>query len=336
MSTAVSILIEESSKTAEARRTAREMALHVGLDEPGAEHVAIVATEACTNLLKHAGGGRILLQSSIEESNGTPLLELLAVDQGPGMSNLDQCLRDGYSTASSPGHGLGAIQRMSKQSDIYTLPGRGTAVLARWWSRQKGSAPAQAIHLGAVNVAMPGEEVSGDDWGAAWNNRDLTILVADGLGHGLEARLASLEAVRQLQQNPELEPKPLLTRIHRALRSTRGAAVAIARIDTARRQLIFAGAGNISGRVYAGPEGRHNLVSLNGTAGHQCERIQEFSYPWLDGGLLVLHSDGLSTSTSLDSYPGLAARDPVLIAGVLYRDFCRGRDDATVVVAKAA
>jgi anti-sigma regulatory factor (Ser/Thr protein kinase) len=335
LSAAVSILIEESSKTAEARRTAREMALHFGLDDLGAEHVAIVATEACTNLLKHAGRGQILLQSSTGESDGIPLLELLAVDQGPGMTNLDQCLRDGYSTAASPGQGLGAIQRMSKQSDIYTLPGKGTAVLARWWSRQNGSTPAQAIHLGAVNVPMPGEDVSGDAWGAAWNDEDLTILLADGLGHGLEARLAALEAVRQLQANPELEPKPLLVRIHQALRSTRGAAVAVARIGAARRRLIFAGIGNISGRIYAGSEGRHSLVSLNGTAGHQCERIQEFSYPWPDGGLLVLHSDGLTTSTALDPYPGLAARDPVLIAGVLYRDFCRGRDDATVVVAKA-
>jgi anti-sigma regulatory factor (Ser/Thr protein kinase) len=336
LSTAVSISVEESSRTAEARRKAREMALDFGMDEPGAEHVAIVATEACTNLLKHAGGGRILLQSTTGDSDGIALLELLAVDQGPGMSNLEQCLRDGYSTASSPGQGLGAIQRMSKQSDIYTVPGKGTAVLARWWSRQNGSAPAHAIHLGAVNVAKPGEDVCGDAWGAAWNDRDLTILMADGLGHGLEARLAALEAVRQLRQNPELEPKPLLTRVHQALRSTRGAAVAVARIDPIHGKLIFAGLGNISGRIYAGPEGRHNLVSLNGTAGHQCDRIQEFSYPWPEGGILVLHSDGLTTNTSLDSYPGLTARDPVLISGVLYRDFCRGRDDATVVVAKAA
>jgi anti-sigma regulatory factor (Ser/Thr protein kinase) len=335
MSTAVSILVEETSKTAEARRTAREMALHMGMDEAGAEHVAIVATEACTNLLKHAGGGQILLQTSSEESNGLPVLELLAVDQGPGMSNLDTCLRDGYSTVSSPGQGLGAIQRMSKQSDIYTLPGRGTAVLARWWSRPNGSKPASAIHLGAVNVAKPGEEVCGDSWGAAWNDRELIIVVADGLGHGLEARLASVEAVRQLQENPDLAPKQLLTRIHEALRSTRGAAVAIARIDTARGKLIFAGVGNISGRIHMGSASRQNLVSMNGTAGHQCERIQEFSYPWPDDGLLVLHSDGLSTGTALDSYPGLTARDPALIAGVLYRDFSRGRDDATVIVAKA-
>ena len=124
MSTAVRIVVEETSKTAEARRTAREMALELGMDEGGAEHVAIVVTEACTNLLKHAGGGQVLLQTSTEGSEAVPLLELLAVDQGPGMSNLDQCLQDGFSTGSSPGQGLGAIQRLSKQSDIYTVAGQ--------------------------------------------------------------------------------------------------------------------------------------------------------------------------------------------------------------------
>jgi anti-sigma regulatory factor (Ser/Thr protein kinase) len=334
LSTAVSIRVEESSKTAEVRRTAREMALDLGMDENGAERVAIVATEACTNLLKHAGEGQILLQATGAEPDSAPFLELLAVDQGPGMSNLDRCMTDGYSTGSSPGQGLGAIQRMSKQSDIYTLPGKGTVVLARWWSHQNGLKPANGIRLGAVSVSKPGEDACGDSWGAAWNDRDLTIVVADGLGHGLEARRASAEAVRQLRENPELAPKALLTRVHQALRSTRGAAVAVAHIDWIHGKLTFAGVGNIAGRIYTGSEGRQNLVSLNGTAGHQCERIHEFSYKWFEESLLVLHSDGLSTHTTLDAYPGLAARDPALIAGVLYRDFSRGRDDATVVVAK--
>ena len=135
---------------------------------------------------------------------------------------------------------------------------------------------------------------------------------------------------------PVFMPKALLTRVHQALRSSRGAAVAIASIDRTRGKLTFAGVGNIAARIYAGSEGRQNLVSLNGTAGHQCDRIQDFSYLWPEDGLLVLHSDGLSTGTGLEPYPGLAARDPALIAGVLYRDFCRGRDDATVIIAKAA
>ncbi len=334
MATAVRIVVEETSITAEARRTAREMALGLGMEEGGAEQVAIATTEACTNILKHAGSGQLLLQTSTEGSEAVPLLELIAVDQGPGMSNLEQCLKDGFSTGDSPGQGLGAIQRLSKQSDIYTIVGKGTVVLARWWNSRNGWHAAQRI--GAVNVSKPGQEVCGDAWGYAQNGDDLVIVVADGLGHGLEAKLASTEAVRQLYVNPELPPKALLTRIHQALRSSRGAAVAVASINFERGKLTFAGVGNIAGRIYAGSEGRQNLVSLNGTAGHQCHRIQEFSYSWPEDGLLVLHSDGLSTSTGLESYPGLAARDPALIAGVLYRDFCRGRDDATVVVAKAA
>ena len=49
-----------------------------------------------------------------------------------------------------------------------------------------------------------------------------------------------------------------------------------------------------------------------------------------------MHSDGLSTGTASTRYPGLAVRDPALIAGVLYRDFTRGHDDATVVVAEGS
>lgn len=334
MATAVRIVVEESSITAEARRTAREMALELGMEEGAAENVAIATTEACTNLLKHAGGGQVLLQTSTEGSDAVPLLELLAVDQGPGMSNLDQCLRDGFSTKSSAGQGLGAIQRLSKQSDIYTVAGKGTVVLARWWHSRNGGHAAGRI--GAVNVSKPGQDVCGDAWGYAENGEELVILVADGLGHGMEAKVASTEAVRQLYEHPELPPKALLTRIHQALRSSRGAAVAIASIDRTRGKLTFAGVGNIAARIYAGSEGRQNLVSLNGTAGHQCDKIQDFSYSWPEDGLLVLHSDGLSTSTGLEPYPGLAARDPALIAGVLYRDFCRGRDDATVIIVKAA
>jgi anti-sigma regulatory factor (Ser/Thr protein kinase) len=334
LATAVRIVVEETSITAEARRTAREMALELGIGEGGAEQVAIATTEACTNLLKHAGGGQLLLQASTEGSDAVPLLELIAVDQGPGMSNLEQCLKDGFSTGSSPGQGLGAIQRLSKQSDIYTIAGKGTVVLARWWLSRDGWHAAQRI--GAVNVSKPGQEVCGDAWGYAQNREGLVIVVADGLGHGMEAKLASTEAVRQLYENPDLPPTALLTRIHQALRSSRGAAVAVASINSERGKLTFAGVGNIAARIYAGSEPRQNLVSMNGTAGHQCHRIQDFNYSWPEDGLLVLHSDGLSTSTGLESYPGLAARDPALIAGLLYRDFSRGRDDATVVVAKAA
>ena len=138
------------------------------------------------------------------------------------------------------------------------------------------------------------------------------ILVADGLGHGLEAQAASLEAVRMLHSNPNLAPGELLERVHQALRSTRGAAVSVARIDLERGTLTFAGVGNISAQIYSGAQASQHLVSVNGTAGHQVQRIREFSYPWPDDGMLVMHSDGLSTNAGLEKHsgPGAARSEP--------------------------
>jgi hypothetical protein len=92
--------------------------------------------------------------------------------------------------------------------------------------------------------------------------------------------------------------------------------------------------GNISASVWSSG-GSQRLVSMNGTLGHAVSSVREFSYPWPAEGLLVLHSDGLQTRWSLDDYPGLITRDPALVAGVLYRDWARGRDDVTVMVARA-
>ncbi|OLB97884.1 MAG: hypothetical protein AUH30_09400 [Candidatus Rokubacteria bacterium 13_1_40CM_68_15] len=95
----------------------------------------------------------------------------------------------------------------------------------------------------------------------------------------------------------------------------------------------YAGLGNIAGAVLADGRMRH-MVSHNGIAGHEARRLNEFSYPWPDGALVVLHSDGLGTHWDLGRYSGLIQREPSLIAGVLYRDFARRRDDVVVVVAR--
>ena len=341
MKESIRVLIQEQSGIAEARRLARSMAQEVGFDESQAEHVAICVTEACTNLLKHAQGGEILLRKTCEEQAG---LEMLALDRGPGMTNLDQCLRDGYSTGGTPGQGLGAIMRLSNASDFYTLPGRGTAVLARWSQpHSNGSSAARPapdhsgkLRIGVVNVCKTGEQVCGDSWGTEQTESDTVVMVADGLGHGPEAQAASLEAARMLAMNPDLAPLALIERSHDALKSSRGAAVAVARIDRERGKVAFAGIGNIAAQIYSGSKMNQHLVSVNGTAGHQMQRLREFSYPWPSDGMLVLHSDGLLSATSVETHPGLALRDPALIAGVLYRDFSRGSDDSTVLVAKLA
>jgi hypothetical protein len=120
--------------------------------------------------------------------------------------------------------------------------------------------------------------------------------------------------------------------MHAAIGGTRGAAVAVAQLDPAASTLTFAGVGNIAGTLLAPGGASRGLFSHNGTVGHQVRKVQPFEYPWSPGGVLVLHSDGLQTRWSLGAYPGLIRRHPAVIAGVLHRDFLRGRDDATVLV----
>jgi anti-sigma regulatory factor (Ser/Thr protein kinase) len=339
MPPSVRIPIEDDSQSGEARRIAMKMAREIGFDEVRAGQVAIVVTEACTNILKHARRGEVLLQVADRGGeHAVPGFEVIALDKGPGMSNIEECLRDGYTTGSSPGQGLGAMRRQSDESDFYSVPGEGTAILARWSvaSTRARIFAEPPLLVGAVNVSKHGEEFCGDSWGVEQTDDISTVMLADGLGHGYEASQAALEAVRILRDHPELPPGTLIDLAHRALLSTRGAAVSVARLDRARGKMTFSGLGNVAGQIYAGAGRSQHLVSVSGTAGHQTARIREFSYAWPADGILVMHSDGLSTSTSLESRPALARRDPSLIAGVLYRDFSRGRDDATVVVAKAA
>ncbi|MET0659331.1 MAG: SpoIIE family protein phosphatase [Steroidobacteraceae bacterium] len=328
----VSVEVRDQSQVGEARRVATTIATASGCGPTGSGRVAIVATEMATNLLKHGGGGELLL--STYEAASSSGVQLLALDSGKGMQDVQACLRDGYSTAGSAGHGLGAVQRQSELFDIFSQPGLGTAVLSRVASADTLQARmGTSTNTGFVNVPKPGEEVCGDALCIAPTQTGLTMLVADGLGHGQEAAVASLEAVRLFLRHVGVTLAELLQLMHAGMRATRGAAVAIAHFDPVQARVSFAGVGNIAGIVHTAGQSRH-MVSMNGTLGHVARKVQAFDYACPAGSVVILHSDGLSTNWSLEKYPGLQQRDPTLIAAVLYRDHARRRDDATVLVAK--
>lgn len=323
--------IDDPSQTAEVRRNARRLAAGVGFDEISAENVSIVVSEAGTNVLKHAGSGHLLLRVL---DSGDPIeIEVLALDSGPGMADVEACLRDGYSTSDTSGTGLGAISRLSRYCDVYSAPGRGTVLLARI-GKSSARYTSKGAEIGVIQVPKPGEEICGDQWGVETSEAHTTVLLADGLGHGPDAAKAANAAIAILENQPNLAPGDLIEAVHLALRSTRGAAVAAARLDRERRIVIFAGLGNISGKIAGLGEPERHMVSTNGTAGVEARNIREFSYPWPEDSLVILHSDGIATHWGLGSYPGLAARDPGLIAGVIYRDHARQNDDATILVLK--
>jgi anti-sigma regulatory factor (Ser/Thr protein kinase) len=325
----ISIAINEASEIAEARRQAATLALHNGFRETDVGRVTLVATELGTNLIKHGRGGEMLIGTYEDEGSG---IELIALDRGPGISNVETCLEDGYSSAGTRGNGLGGVIRQSDLFDIASWPGLGTGVLARV---QPGAPKARraASHSGwgAVSVAMPGQDVCGDSWSVLANG-NITLFLADGLGHGQDAAEASVEAARLFHRFNGHRVQTLLDYVHGGLRTTRGAAVSIARFDPSSRHVAFGGIGNVAGALVADGHLKR-MVSMPGTAGHNARKIQVFDYPF-EHGLVVLNSDGISTNWSLGRYPNIQSVHPTLIAALLYRDFSRRRDDATVLVGK--
>jgi anti-sigma regulatory factor (Ser/Thr protein kinase) len=326
------IALDDESRVAEVRRLAVAKAKAIGFLETEVGRVAIVATELATNLLKHARQGEILI-SVFDDGEGAGV-ECLALDRGPGIADVAVSMRDGHSTAGSPGTGLGAIARQSHVLDIYSSKIHGSAILARVYRGDPAGAPAKPTPAtGVVCLPMAGEDACGDAWSVRRTARGLCLMVADGLGHGPLAATASHAAVTAFEAGEGAASPETMQRLHTALRPTRGAAASIAVLPTGDAPVAFIGVGNVAGAVVTASESKR-MVSHNGTLGHALKTIRPFSYPTQGETLVVLASDGLGTAWSLDSYPGLRLRHPSLIAGVLYRDFSRRRDDVTVLVAR--
>jgi anti-sigma regulatory factor (Ser/Thr protein kinase) len=326
-----SFLVRDSSHVSAARRGAIRLAEGLGFDENRAGHAALVTTELATNILKHASHGEVLVTGCRHgERRG---LEILAVDNGQGFADLSVSMRDGHSTSGSLGNGLGAVKRASNHFEVFSQASRGTAVLSRLWDTARTSVTQSDFSIGGVSVPMPGEELCGDAWSVDLGRERASLILADGLGHGLLASEAAVAAVEAFARQPGRPPSAILEDVHLALRPTRGAAVAVCTIALNGNGVVFAGLGNIAGAIVT-DNARRNFVSHNGTAGHSARNLHQFTYALPAGGTVVLHSDGLGSQWNPADYGGLWTHDPSLIAAVLYRDFTRRRDDVTVVVGK--
>jgi anti-sigma regulatory factor (Ser/Thr protein kinase) len=323
--------ISDPTHAGAARRAATRCAELISMEKSDCGAVAIAVTEMATNVVKHAKVGRIVCERVVQ--NGAQGLRVLCLDKGPGILDITTALKDGYSTSQTSGNGLGSVKRLSTHFDIYSRPGLGTCVLAEFWPRNKVPAPTTPIQVGVVSVPLRGESVCGDGWAIKPMADSFYIMVVDGLGHGIFAAEAAQEAKRVLAQAQSNSPAAILHDCHGALKKTRGAAAAIAAINKEKRVLSFAGLGNISATLLTS-NGRRGIASHNGTVGHQVHNVREFTLPWDESSILIMHSDGLISRWDLENYPGLGSKHASILAGVLYRDFDRQRDDVTVLVAK--
>jgi anti-sigma regulatory factor (Ser/Thr protein kinase) len=321
--------VEDAGAAGVARRVAVDAAQRLGFADQRLGELTIVATEITSNLYKHADRGRVGIRCLRAESLGA--VELVAIDEGPGMADAVLSARDGHSTAGTLGIGLGAIARLSNRVDGYSLPGRGTVLTAQLWP--DAATPAQ-VAVEGLSRPLTGERVCGDRFAVRPHEGGLLLMVADGLGHGPLAAAASSAAADVFRGSSLGSPAAIIEHLHKTISYTRGAAISVARL--AGTAVQFAGLGNVAGAI-AWPNGeRRGLVSMPGIVGHQLRQIREFDYQMDADAVLIMHSDGVSERWNLGNYPGLPRRAPLTVAATLLRDGGQRRDDACVLVAKAA
>jgi anti-sigma regulatory factor (Ser/Thr protein kinase) len=326
------IRVEEASAAVSARNAALAMARQLAIPQTRAEQLALACTEAATNLAKHAREGTLLLR--ITRDGDWASIELVTIDSGPGMTDVGAALRDGHSTAGTLGIGLGAIHRAADFCDVYSLPGRGTSLAARF-GLKPGPPGGAGVRGNACwsGLLRPinGESQCGDSYAVARVGEVVTAMMCDGLGHGPLAANASREAMAVFREGPGEEPAVLLERAHRRMSGTRGGALAVVRIEGGA--VRFAGLGNVAGWIVT-PDRRQGLVSVPGIAGHHARKFRHYDYTLEAGAAVVLHSDGLSSRWDIRTMPGLTGRDPLVIAAVLLSEAGVHRDDAGVLVIK--
>lgn len=322
--------VRETSAVAEARRRARRTANAMGLHSTKVEHAAIVATEIAQNILRHGGGGQILV-----EIFGAPALERLHIvghDEGPGIGRVDRMMRDGETTKGSAGTGLGAIKRLSDRLDIFSEPGR-TVVAAEF--RRQTIRHADPVDHAGFKLAFPGERRCGDIVAARSSHDECFYFIADGLGHGVKAAGAAAAAKKSFLAAKGDDPAEILLQVGNALQDTRGAVGAVVALDRSHGRLRYAGIGNISTLIVQGKTVRR-LVVRDGLLGGRLTTPHQETVELEKNAILVMHSDGLNTLRSLDTQATLLQRSAPVIAADLMANNLRGRDDASIIVSRVS
>jgi len=331
------LTVEDASAVVACRNAGLAMASRLQFPAARADSLALAVTEAASNLHKHARQGALLL--AVNRDADVPGIELVTIDSGPGLQDVSAAMQDGHSTSGTLGIGLGAIRRLADFCDLYSVPGHGTALVARFWPVPREHVPRGAAPRRCAGLIRPitGETECGDAYGVLRTDDTVTAVFCDGLGHGPLAAAAAAAALAAVLSEPAsqsasesaTEPAALLERAHRRMSGTRGGAVAIVQVSGQRAR--FAGLGNVAAFILSAGS-RKSMLSVPGIAGYQARAFRQFEYEVPPGAAVILHSDGLSSRWEVAAVPGVETKDPLLVAAVLLAEAGIHRDDAGVLV----
>ena len=325
------IPIDQLFDCALAQQTARQIACGLGFEEQASEEIVLVVAELASNLVKHAGRGTLTLRPLNQgEKIG---IEVETEDHGPGMSDVEEAFKDGYSTGGGLGYGLGTVNRLMDELEVSSTAALGTRILCRRWLRAK--ADKAIFHGWQVGVATRPRHFAAANGDAfvihEWNGQ-LIAGVIDGLGHGEPAQEAALAAQSYVRSHYDSEFDRLFCGVSRACRGTRGVVMALARFESPTT-MTLANLGNIEMRPWTGAE-RLQIIVQRGFLGVRENHVRVQQHRWDPSWMLVLHSDGLRTHWQWADFPGLEREPPQAVANKLLGILAKKDDDATILAVK--
>jgi anti-sigma regulatory factor (Ser/Thr protein kinase) len=304
----------------------------LGFSDSQREQMALVAAEMASNQVKYAKG-RGMIQ--IWQQPGG-MLDLFALDYGPGIADLFHAQRDGFSTGQTLGKGLGSIQRLAIESGIYTRIAdssnsswHGTAIWARFSPTHKTDTVAD-VEVGLFSRALSDDRFNGDRIYLAWKGcHKLRWLHLDGLGHGEGAQQATSNLGGHVAYSDNLIS--LLPTLDRELCGGRGAVAIMAELDWESRQLEIMGVGDMHAHLYQN-ETLQNISFAPGILGREHKTSTSSSYTLGESCVVETASDGIRRGTPDKSFPGLFQLHPQLIAYVLGNIMGRAADDQSLCI----
>ena len=310
-----------------ARRVGREMAHSLGFDEIGAGEIETAISELATNLVKHrAKNGEIILIPLNDE--GGVGIEVRSEDEGPGIKNIEMAMKEGGSTAGTLGIGLSGVKRFMDEFSIESEIDKGTKVVARKWLQKDAS---KGLEFSIVSRPRLGEDVSGDAYLIKRFSSSLIFGVIDVLGHGREAHDVALKILKILEDNYSEPLNKIIDVCHKELKHTRGAAMALCRVDFKEKRLEHVGIGNVETRIY-GTTKPIRPFFFNGTLGMAMENYRVIEYPYTEGMTIIMFSDGISGRFDISQQ--MLSKTPQEIAKFIFDNYARNTDDATVLVGR--
>jgi len=330
--THISFMADDRSYFSLIKKEIHRTAAEAGMSATRINQLDLIVAEMTSNLFKYSDDGELLL--GVFSNGGSPYIELISIDNGPGMVNPAKMMQDGVSTSNTLGHGLGSMKRLSDTFELYSQIGWGTILLARIYNEPEKVNKKNDVVMRPIVIYKPGEKTSGDGFTYKRTDKYLKIMLADGLGHGPEANLAVNEAAAAFRVFPDYSPTQTLRFIHTAIKKTRGAVINILGYDFSRKVWTTAGVGNIALRM-SGPVNFKNHMSYNGIVGHNIPgSMNDQEYPADEFNQAILCSDGIKTRIDMARYPMMYKYDSSILAAAIYKDHGRRNDDMSVVIAK--